>query len=132
MKPVAPIYDKRRGQILALTPDKLKLAPSDDLPHVWAAFTDLSLSDSVASLLASRRHLEPLLGRGGLRAPRNGPDRVAVRTYDGKRGAHVAEAELRSGSHALSKSFIAGHELIAYPRAASDAMAKVRAARPPS
>lgn len=167
MKPVAPIYDKLRGQILALTPDKLKLAASDDLPHVWAAFMDLSVSDSVASLLASADGTSSLyFGTGGgiigagkhpqVRAasrrflvaldaaldsltdvadfvlPGTGRIAFAVRTYDGKRGAHVAEAELKSGSHPLSKSFMAGHELIAYLRAASDAMAKVKAAKPPS
>ena len=35
--------------------------------------------------------------------------------------------ELKAGGHPLSKSFMAGHELIAYLRAASEAAAK----RPP-
>ena len=64
MKPLAPIFEKLRGQIIALTPEQLKLVPSDDLVHVWAAFMEMSVSDSVASLLASA---------GVLRASTSGP-----------------------------------------------------------
>ena len=50
----------------------------------------------------------------------------AVLTYDGLRGAQVAEDILKAGGHPLSKSFMAGHELIAYLRAASEAAANAK------
>jgi len=159
VKPLAPIFEKLRGQIIALTPEQLKLVPSDDLAHVWAAFMEMSVSDSVASLLASAGGTSSLyFGTGGgiigagkhpqVRAANRrflvavesaldalstvdqfelpGPGRIrfAVLTYDGKRGADASEDELKAGGHPLSKSFMAGHELIAYLRAASEAAAK--------
>ena len=165
MKPLAPIFSKLRGQILALTPDRLQLTPAEDLPRVWAALMELSTSDSVASLLASAEGTSSLyFGTGGgiigagkhpqVRASARrflvaldaaldatapvteavlpGPGRIcfAVMTYGGLRGADVAEEELKAGGHPLSKSFMAGHELIAYLRAASEASAKAKAAKP--
>jgi hypothetical protein len=167
VKPLAPIFTKLRGQILTLTPDRLGLAPTDELPRVWAAFMELCASDSVASLLASAEGTSSLyFGTGGgiigagkhpqVRAanrrfltrldaaleatepvpeavlPTAGRIRFAVMTYAGLRGADASEEELKAGAHPLSKSFMAGHELIAYLRAASEAMAKARAAKPPS
>ncbi|HSW94955.1 MAG TPA: hypothetical protein VLI88_02225 [Patescibacteria group bacterium] len=161
MKPLAPIFTKLRGQILTLTPGHLKLAPTPDLPHVWAAFMDMSVSDSVASLLASAEGTSSLyFGTGGgiigagkhpqVRAanrrflvaldaaldalspvaeaalPAAGHVAFAVLTYDGLRGAQVAEDILKAGGHPLSKSFMAGHELIAYLRAASEAAANAK------
>ena len=165
MKPLAPIYTKLRGQIIALTPERVKLVPTEDLPHVWAAFMDMSVSDSVASLLASAEGTSSLyFGTGGgiigagkhpqVRAanrrflvaldtafaalpavtdfPLPGPGHVrfAVMSFDGKRGADASEDELKAGTHPLSKSFMAGHELIAYLRAAQDAMAKAKGVKP--
>lgn len=165
MKPLAPIFTKLRGQILALTPDQLKLAPTTDLPHVWAAFMDLGVSDSVASLLASAEGTSSLyFGTGGgiigagkhpqvkaanrrflvaldaaldalapmteAALPETGHIRFAALTYDGLRGADAVEDELKAGGHPLAKSFLAGHELIAYLRAASEAAAKAKAAKP--
>ena len=167
MKPLAPIFEKLRGQILVLTPDKLKLAPTAELPHVWAAFMEMSVSDSVASLLASAEGTSSLyFGTGGgiigagkhpqVRAanrkflaaldaaldslppvtdfalPDPGRIAFAVMTYEGRRGADVSEDELKTGTHPLSASFMAGHELIAYMRAASDALAKAKKAAPPT
>ena len=51
-------------------------------------------------------------------------------SFDGKRGADASEDELKAGTHPLSKSFMAGHELIAYLRAAQDAMAKAKGVKP--
>jgi hypothetical protein len=165
MKPLAPVFKKLRDQIIALTPAELQLAPTADLPHVWAAFMEMSVSDSVASLLASAEGTSSLyFGTGGgiigagkhpqVRAanrrflvaidaaldalrpvtefPLPGPGciRFAVLTHDGKRGADVSEDELKAGAHPLSKSFLAGHELIAYLRAAQEAMAKAKGVRP--
>jgi hypothetical protein len=166
MRPIAPIFTKLRDQIFALTPERLGLAPADDLPHVWAAFMEMSVSDSVASLLASAEGTSSLyFGTGGgiigagkhpqvrsanrrflaaldaaldampaveeFPLPAPGHIRFAVLTYDGKRGADVGEAALKDGAHPLSKSFMAGHELIAYLRAASEAMAKAKKEQPP-
>ena len=167
MKPLAPIFEKLRGQIIALTPEQLKLAPTADLPHVWAAFMEMSVSDSVASLLASAEGTSSLyFGTGGgiigagkhpqVRAVNHeflvaleaalsslppvtefalpGPGRIrfAVLTYEGKRGADVSEDELKAGTHPLSASFTAGHKLIAYLRAASEAIAKAKKSAPPA
>jgi hypothetical protein len=167
MKPLAPVFTKLRDQIIALTPAQLKLAPTAELPHVWAAFMEMSVADSVASLLAVADGASSLyFGTGGgiigagkhpqVRAanrrllaaldaalmslppvadfalPDPGRVRFAVMTFEGKRGADVSEEELKAGAHPLSKSFIAGHELIAYLRAASEAMAKAKGAPPSS
>jgi hypothetical protein len=165
VKPLAPIFTKLRGQVLALTPDRLGLKPTEDLPRVWAALMDLPASDSVASLLASAEGTSSLyFGTGGgiigagkhpqVRAasrrflvaldaaldatgpateavlPTPGRIRFAIMTYDGMRGADVSEDDLKAGGHPLSKSFMAGHELIAYLRAASEALAKGKAEKP--
>jgi len=159
LKELTPVFTKLREQIATITPGQLRLAPTSELPRVWAALMELPVSGSVASLLASADGTTSLyFGTGGgiigggkhaqVRAanrrflvaldaaldatapvadfalPR--PERIAfaVLTHDGKRGADVSEADLRAGTHPLSKAFMAGHEVIAYLRAASAAAPK--------
>lgn len=97
-----------REHLFGLTPEELKLAPSEKRPHVWAALMDMAISNRVATVVAvadGTVSLYTSAGGGVIGAGEHVPVRQAASHFLDVAEAHLAELS-SVGEHPLP---VAGH-----------------------